>query len=423
MASVTLNNLSISRSTLLSLVLAIAMMTSSVVFSEPAPVDVLMAGFIVAICIIGGGRIGLVTTTNLMMWLPIVALSFVATSFSPDFKTALIHQIVTLFLVLGAVAIAAFVAADPEPRTRLVLNCYVVGIAIACLLGYIGYFKLLPGSYDLFTVYGRARGSFKDPNVFGAAIGPAMTYLCWLLLRQPIRYSMVPAALCLFMAPALLLSFSRGAWISLAVSLLVLAFIALTRTRRNADRMRMGTFAVVGCLAVTVTLAAVLQISQVSNLLRERASLTQGYDEGPEGRFGGQRKGMRLIIENPMGIGTHTFRTIHHHEEVHNVYLTMFHNAGWIGGLLFIGTMFMTFFQGLYGALRLGALQCGLAVATASMAGLIVEGLVIDLDHWRHLFIVMGLVWGLCDAQRLTDGGGRRWYDRSIGSSITGRAR
>ena len=68
-------------------------------------------------------------------------------------------------------------------------------------------------------------------------------------------------------------------------------------------------------------------------LMQERASLTQGYDEGPEGRFGGQQKAVRLILDNPFGIGTHTFREKHHHEEVHNVYLTMFHYAGWIGGL------------------------------------------------------------------------------------------
>lgn len=411
MASIALNSITISRGAILSIVLGIAMTTSSIVFSEPAPVDVLMAGFMVALIVLGGGRVGLATTVNLAIWLPIIALSFVATTFSPDFGKAVIHQVVTLFLVLGAAAIAVFVANDPEQRVRVVLNCYVAGIAVACLLGYIGYFKLLPGAYDLFTNYGRARGSFKDPNVFGAAIGPAFTYLCWLLLRQPMRHSLLPAALCLFMAPALLISFSRGAWISLAVSLMVLGFIALTRTRRVSDHLRAAVYAVAGVVAIAVTLAAVLQIPQVSDLLRERASLTQGYDEGPEGRFGGQQKGIRLIMESPMGIGTHTFRGIHHHEEVHNVYLTMFHNAGWIGGLLFIGTMLLTFLQGIYGALRFGALQGAFAVTVAALAGLIVEGMVIDSDHWRHLFIVLGVIWGLSDASRRTSIEPRRWYD------------
>ena len=40
----------------------------------------------------------------------------------------------------------------------------------------IGYFSLVPGTYDLFTEFGRARGTFKDPNVLGAFLVPALLY-------------------------------------------------------------------------------------------------------------------------------------------------------------------------------------------------------------------------------------------------------
>lgn len=402
MATIAYNRLTIPRSALLSAILALAMLTSSVVFTEPAPVDVLMAGFIVALCILGCGRVGPATTINMALWLPVIALGFLATTLSPDFSKALIHQIVTLFLLLGAAAIAAFVAADPERRAKLVFNFYVAGVAIACVLAYIGYFKLLPGAHELFTKYERARGTFKDPNVFGAAIAPAMTYLCWQLLRRPSRSALLPALLFMFMAPAMILTFSRGAWVSLFVSLVVLLFIAMTRTRRASDNFRMLVYAVTGFIAMVATMMAILQIPEVSDLLRQRASLTQGYDEGPEGRFGGQTKAIRLILDNPLGIGTFTFRAKHHHEEVHNVFLTQFHNAGWIGGLLFIASISLTFVLGLIGAMRVGALQGSMAVATACMAGLIVEGFVIDSDHWRHFFIILGLMWGLSDAAQKT---------------------
>ena len=39
---------------------------------------------------------------------------------------------------------------------------------IAATLGVAGYFNLVPGGHDLLTLYGRARGTFKDPNVLGA---------------------------------------------------------------------------------------------------------------------------------------------------------------------------------------------------------------------------------------------------------------
>jgi len=415
MTAIAFQHWTISRSTALSLVLGLAILTSSIVFSEPAPVDVLMAGFIVALCLLRDGRLGIFTIANLACWLPIIALSLIATSISPDFETALKHQVVTLFLVLGAVAIAAFIANDPQPRATLVLNCYVVGVALACILAYIGYFKLLPGAYDLFTNYGRARGSFKDPNVFGAAAGPAIAYLVWLLLRLPSSKTLIPALLCLFMTPAFLISFSRGAWISLAVSLAVIGFIAVTRTRRRSDRVRMVIYAVVGMVVVSITLVAVLQIPKVSDLMRERASLSQGYDEGPEGRFGGQKKAVGLIMENPvLGIGTHTFRDIHHHEEAHNVYLTMFLNGGWISGLLFISSVLLTFAIGLNGAMKMGALQGLFAVSTAALAGLIVEGLVIDVDHWRHFFIFLGLIWGLSDSHSASSLTNQRAGDRDL---------
>ena len=78
MASLALNRLTVPRGAILSAILALAMLSSSVVFSEPAPVDVLLLGFIVALCILGGGRLGAVTPANLVLWLPLIALAFVA---------------------------------------------------------------------------------------------------------------------------------------------------------------------------------------------------------------------------------------------------------------------------------------------------------------------------------------------------------
>ena len=49
---------------------------------------------------------------------------------------------------------------------------------IAALAGVAGYFNLVPGGHDLLTLYDRARGTFKDPNVLGAfLILPALFVL------------------------------------------------------------------------------------------------------------------------------------------------------------------------------------------------------------------------------------------------------
>ena len=41
-----------------------------------------------------------------------------------------------------------------------------------------------------------------------------------------------------------------------------------------------------------------------------------------------------------------------------------------------------------------------LIVAFATFVGEVVEGMVIDTDHWRHFFLLLGMIWGLAAATR-----------------------
>lgn len=388
----------VSRSALARLLIALAILTSTLVFSEPAPTDVLMMGAIVAVPLLGATRCGPVAVANLALWLVVVALSLLASTMSISLDTAAKHLFVTLYLALGAFVLAGFIAKDPEPRIKLVLACYVAACLISTIAAVVGYFRLVPGAFELFTNFSRARGTFKDPNVYGAAIAPAIVACSWYMLRDTPRRAIIAGAIALPLVIGLLLSFSRGAWISLAVSLVVLTGIAIFTARRVADFRRFKRFAWFGTAAVVVALFAVTQIEDVRTLLETRASLDQSYDQGPGGRFGGQAKARGLIAENPFGIGTHTFRAVHHPEEPHNVYLTMFLNAGWLGGLLYIVTVTATLAVGLRGALERGVLQGPMLILTAAFAGLALEGLVIDTDHWRTFFILTGAIWGLADA-------------------------
>jgi hypothetical protein len=48
-------------------------------------------------------------------------------------------------------------------------------------------------------------------------------------------------------------------------------------------------------------------------------------------------------------------------------------------------------------------------VATSSFAGVAFEGWIVDTDHWRHFFILLGCIWGLSDATApVIDPGKRR---------------
>ena len=385
-------------STLAAIAVAGAMGTSAIVFSEPAVADILMAAVIVGLPLLGVTRFGHATILNLMLWLVLIACGIAACSMSTTMNTAIIHQVVTLYLALGAFVLAGYIAADAEPRFHLVMRFYTLACLIAALAGLAGYFNVLPAAYELFTNHGRARGTFKDPNVFGAALAPAIVYTVWIVLRAPLRQAVIASAVWLPLMLALLLSFSRGAWISVAFSLLIGVWLSAVTTRRKRDHVRLVAVGTVGTLVLALALASTLRHESISNLLSERASFDQSYDSGPEGRFGGQAKAMNLILENPFGIGTHTFRDSHHEEEPHNVYLSQFLNAGWLGGTLYLISVLGTLAAGLYAARRRTALQGPLIIATAAFAGVALEGLVIDTDHWRHFFLQMALIWGLVDA-------------------------
>ena len=402
----------ISASLISAILVVMAMATSSIVFSEPAIADILMLGVIVGVPVLGVAKFGRVTMVNLCMWLAIIGLGLLGGTFAVTFKSAVMHQIVTLYLVLGAVVLAGYIAADAERRFRLVMVAYVVAALVATVAGLVGYFRVFPSAFDLFTSFGRARGTFKDPNVYGAAIAPALVACAWMMLRENTERARIALVIAVPLMVGMLLCFSRGAWISLAVSFVLLATIAFTTSRRQTDMKRFRNFAIVGTSVTLLAIFAVLQVGQVRDLLQERASLDQSYDHGPEGRFGGQQKARQLIIANPLGIGTHTFREVHHKEEPHNAYLSLFLNAGWLGGFLYIVSVVATLAAGIRGALQRTALQGPFLVAVAAFAGVAVEGAVIDSEHWRSFFILMACVWGLADAPRPVADPSRRREDR-----------
>jgi O-antigen ligase len=376
----------------------LAMTTSSFVLFEPAPVDLLMAIIIVLGPLLGVVQFGTVSLLGLIVWLAMTAVGIIAVAMAPTFGSALAHQIVTLFLAVGAFVLAGFIAKDPEYRFELVFSGYLIGALIAAAAGAIGYFSLFPGAYELFTNYGRARGTFKDPNVLGAALAPAFVYLCWIMVRDKPREARIAAILAVPLAFVLLIGFSRGAWISVGMSVVMLGWIALVTSRRQTDFRRLGMLAAGSIVGLVLLVTIAMQVPAVQSLMNQRASMDQGYDNGPDGRFAGQAKARRLILENPFGIGTHTFRTVHHHEEAHSVYLTMFLNAGWLGGYVYVISCLIALVVGFRGAMRRGALQGAFVVATASFAGVAFEGWIVDTDHWRHFFILLGCIWGLSDA-------------------------
>jgi len=373
----------------------VAVAAGAIVFTEPAPVDVLTIGLIILLPLIGLVAIKPGLVVLLSIWLAAAAAAFAASAFSNDIARSSIHSGISLYLYLATFVLAAFIAAKPAGHGRLVLHAYQWAALVAAAAGVAGYFDLLPGAADLFTKFGRATGTFKDPNVYGPFLIPALLCALHQCLTRALHHTIVPATMVLFLGFAVLLSFSRGAWFNLAIAVAIYSYCSFICAPTDRRRLKMVVLGLAGAALLAGALVAATQIDAVGRLLDERAQLSQSYDEGPEGRFGGHEKAKRLILDNPLGIGAGTFTEVHHHEDVHNVYLSMFLNAGWLGGLLFIVMCALTTLYGLRHAFKRTASQAVFLIAYSAFVGNVVEGFVIDIDHWRHFYLEMALVWGM----------------------------
>ncbi len=369
--------------------------SSSIVFSEPAPVDALTAGLFILLPVIGLVDPRPMLVAGLALWIPIAAFSFFGTTLAYDAPASISHAAVTLYLCGASFLFACFVAKRPGPHTRLILNGYLIAAMIAAVLGIIGYLDLLPGAYESLTRYDRAAALFKDPNVYGPFLIPGLLTALHLWLSRPLARGLVPLLAAAILAVGILFSFSRGAWAGAAIALALYCYLYMLGSARNVDRLKLASLVVSGAALIGLVVAAAFQSDDVAALLEERATLTQPYDEGPTGRFGGQLKAIDLILDNPLGIGPLQFAPYFHHEEAHNVYLSMLMSAGWPGGLLYLALCILTLTLGFKHALKATRTRPLFLIVYSALTAAILQGLLIDSDHWRHFYLLMGIVWGL----------------------------
>ncbi|NJL06989.1 MAG: O-antigen ligase domain-containing protein [Methylacidiphilales bacterium] len=303
---------------------------------------------------------------------------------------------VSWYLGATALGFALVMIDDTARRLRFLLAGVIIGALVAALCGIAGYFGVLA---DLFTRYGRARGTFNDPNVFGPfLVLPAMLCVQRSLAGDAggiVRNGLMLAIL-LF---GLFLSFSRGSWFLFAVSATVTVALSFLTTRSNVARVRIALSAGAGVVFIAVLVVVALSIEEVGTLFRERASLTQSYDSGPIGRFGRHILGATLALDHPLGIGPRQFH-LYFVEDPHNVYLNAFLSGGWISGLAYVLLVLLTIGYGFGAVLRPTPWQGSAIAIYSTFVGVAVLGFVIDSDHWRLFWMLLGLVWGLSIATR-----------------------
>ena len=194
--------------------------------------------------------------------------------------------LISVFLAVTAVFYAAVLSTNPQARLNHLLRGYTAAAVVAAVAGIVAYFHLLGSLSDPFVLYGRARGTFNDPNVLGAfLVLPAVLLFQHVLIG---RASAVigSGVLLLVLLVGLLLTFSRAAWGQFGLSALVIMGLSIVTARSASQRIRIVSIAMLGAVLGALFLAALLSVHQVGDLFNERATLDQSYDVGHFGRFG-----------------------------------------------------------------------------------------------------------------------------------------
>tara|TARA_R110000824_G_scaffold155226_2_gene327599 strand:- start:17382 stop:18686 length:1305 start_codon:yes stop_codon:yes gene_type:complete len=299
---------------------------------------------------------------------------------------------VAAYLTCAFIFFSSYVYVDAERRMRLIFNAYAAAGVVAATAGIAGYFGVGGGSLEL-TTFGRATGTFNDPNVYGPYLIPPALYLGLRLSKAQSARALLLIPLLGILVLGILLSFSRGAWGNFLLSGGVFVILTLMTSRSAAQSARLIAFASFMGLMIVGVVGFALTSPKVSSLFEQRASLVQNYDVGNQGRFDSQRRAFVTAVKNPLGIGPEQWAMINK-LDTHNVYLNVFIAGGFLSITGFLGFLCLTFVTGKRAIFANGSGQEYLIVAYACIVGNMAEAVIIDVDNWRHLFLLFGMLWG-----------------------------
>jgi hypothetical protein len=301
------------------------------------------------------------------------------------------------YMAVAAIFFALVLAEDTADRVDALSRGYLVGAVIASLAAIAGYFNLIPGGADLLTYAGRARGTFKDPNVLGAfLVFPALYALQRILegaFWSALRNGCVLGILCL----AIFLAFSRAAWGTFAGSALLMIALMFITASSPKRRFRIVMLTILAVALVIAAVAILLSFDSIGNLFKERASFNQPYDSGRFGRFGRHMLGAAMALDYPLGIGPLQFRHFFP-EDTHNSFLNAFMSGGWLSGILYPVLVFTTAIYGARNVLKRTPWQKTYIAIFSTLFVTLLESCIIDTDHWRHYYLLLGGTWGIAVA-------------------------
>jgi O-antigen ligase len=374
-----------------------AVFLSGFVISEPAPYELFMAALIPVWALFGALRISAGTAPLLVILLVFNMGGLISLTQMKDLADGPMYVAVSTFLALSAVFYASVVEGDWR-RLRVIYRAYLLAALATGVLGILGYFGAFPGAGQ-FTLYERAKGAFQDPNVFGPFLTLPAVHLVQRLVSERLVTAPWKIAALGVLTLAVFLSFSRAAWGLYAGAIVLSIGFMLLKERTPKFRLKIAGIAVVGIVLMLLVILVALQSEKVSGLFFERAQLVQSYDSARLGRFARHILGFQMAMEHPLGIGPLVFGPIYG-EDTHNIWLKSLLDYSWLGFVSYVTFTILTLALGLKILLRERPWQPYLMSAYSVFVCHVLVGNVIDTDHWRHFYLIAGVIWGCIALER-----------------------
>jgi hypothetical protein len=361
---------------------AAAFVLLGVVQVQPAPVDVIFALLIATTVATVRAR----PLVPVFVGLPLAAyvlFTIFSMTNAVDLKRAVSFEAITLYMVILGVWLSwAFAKRE---WVRIGMKMYVVAAVASAALGPLGlYLHLSPR-----LTYGgvRAMGLFKDPNVYGAFLVPAAIILLDEIGTPKILGWRRRTEIALFaiVSLAVIVSYSRAAWLDYSVALATLVIVQ--SARRGGFRRAARSVGVLAACALAGF--AVLAATGSLSYLLQRSHL-QSYDQQ---RFSNQDTAFSDMFRHVFGFGpgqSEILRPL----STHSTFVRAAFEQGFLGFAMLVLVLAGT----LLCAIRLARHTVevngvGTGALLAIWLGQLVNSFFIDTLHWRHLWVWAALIW------------------------------
>ena len=370
----------------------LTMAVSCIVFIEPAPYDILVM-FLVAVLFSLNLRVPEESGIAIFLLALFTVGNLVGTLASDDPGTTVRPLVTRIYMVASWVLFISVIAANTESVMRVIWRGYTFAALLAATWGCLEFYDFLP---DMMVgdTFGRASGPFKDANVFGPFLIPIALHT---VSRMPHSRGLALVANVtkfLIIIFALLLSFSRGAWMNFLFAFGLYMIFSIYSAPSNKDKLRLITLVIFLSFAAGLTLIWAVNNSAAGQRFVDRATVFKTYDLESGGRFDTQSRVLREIGSTPLGLGP-GMSPSEFGIEPHNLYLHIAIEGGWLAAISFYLFLLLTVVRGTVRWRLRWKLQTDLHVVLAALSGILLQSLFIDSTHWRHMWLLIAILWAL----------------------------